>query len=158
MQQELFSIEEVKTEVEEDEEDSIVCIKCDVRQPLYNFQKPRPTITKTTGEIKRTCNSCRSGHKKIIRKLKEENPYPDEDYCCPICSRDVEELSRHGKSKMSTWVLDHCHDTNTFRGWVCSHCNRGLGGFQDDLTIARKAVKYLKRHKESLNDVQITND
>ena len=43
----------------------IVCIKCDVRQPLYNFQKPRPTITKTTGEIKRTCNSCRSGHKKI---------------------------------------------------------------------------------------------
>ena len=154
-QQELFIIEELP---EEYIEEGIICIKCDERQPLYNFQSPRPTMGNSTGEIKRTCKSCHSGHSKIIRKLKEENAYPDKNYCCPICSRDVLELSRHGKSKLSTWVLDHCHDTNTFRGWVCSHCNTGLGGFKDDLTIIKKAVKYLKRHKESLDDAQTTKD
>jgi len=30
-------------------------------------------------------------------------------------------------------VLDHCHDTDTFRGYICKHCNDGLGGFKDDL-------------------------
>ena len=154
-QHELFIIEELP---EEYIEDSIICIKCDVRQPLHNFQNPRPTLNKTTGEIKRTCKSCKSGHMKIIKQLKSENPYPDNDYTCPVCSRDVVELSRHGKSKLSTWVLDHCHDTNTFRGWVCSHCNTGLGGFKDDLTTIKKAVKYLKRHKENLNDEQTSND
>ena len=149
-QQELFIIEELP---EEYIEDSIICIKCDVRQPLYNFHSPL-----ASGEIKRTCKSCKSGHGKVIYNLKNENPYPDKDYRCPICTRNIKELSKNGKSKMSTWVLDHCHDTDTFRGWVCSHCNRGLGGFQDDLTAVKKAVKYLKRHKENLNDEQTSND
>ena len=47
-----------------------------------------------------------------------------------------------------TWVLDHCHDTNTFRGYICQNCNTGLGGFRDDLTIIERAVIYLKKHKE----------
>ncbi len=32
-------------------EEGIICIKCDVRQPLYNFQSPRPTMGNSTGEI-----------------------------------------------------------------------------------------------------------
>ena len=47
---------------------------------------------------------------------------------------------------MQTWVLDHCHDTETFRGWVCSNCNTGLGAFKDDVEKITKAKNYLEDH------------
>ena len=61
-QQELFQI------VEEVCEDGLVCIKCDIRQPLNNFQQM--SYTKTgDAEIKRTCKSCQKGHRQVIAKL-----------------------------------------------------------------------------------------
>ena len=127
----------------------ITCIKCDVEQPVTNF------IVMASGEVKRTCKSCKNGHKNVIKKLRKENAYPDDDYVCPICKRSIEEMSKHGQLRMMNWVLDHCHTTNTFRGWICHHCNTGLGGFKDSLTILENAIIYLRRHKEMLNE---TND
>ena len=89
---------------------------------------------------------------RTLKKLRKENTYPNEDYCCPICNRDATEIGQYGQVKMSKWVLDHCHDTLTFRGWICHHCNTGLGGFKDDLTKVKRAVKYLKKHKEKLDE------
>lgn len=40
---------------------------------------------------------------------------------------------------------DHCHVTNTFRGWLCGKCNRGIGLLGDGLDIVLKAAEYLKR-------------
>ena len=119
--------------------DGVVCIKCGMK----------------AGEIKRTCRSCRKGHKDVLNKLRKENAYPDENYSCGICNRTLQELGKHGQTRLQNWVLDHCHDTNTFRGWVCHKCNTGLGGFSDDLTIIERAVIYLKKHKERINE---TND
>lgn len=124
----------------------ITCIKCDVEQPITNF------IVMTSGEVKRTCKSCKNGHKSVIKKLRRENKYPDEKYKCPICERSIEEMAKHGQLRMKNWVLDHCHKTNTFRGWICHHCNTGLGGFKDSLTILENAIIYLRRHKEMLNE------
>lgn len=124
----------------------LTCIKCDIEQPVTQF------IAMQSGEIKRTCKSCKNGHKAIIKKLRNENEYPNEDYCCPICDRDIAEMSKHGQVRMKNWVLDHCHNTNTFRGWICHHCNTGLGGFSDCLTKLKKAVIYLTKHKEILNE------
>ena len=76
-----------------------------------------------------------------------DNPYPDADYTCPICDRHLDEISEHGQRKMQTWVLDHCHDTETFRGWLCFHCNSGLGQFKDSLDRIKSAVKYLEAHQ-----------
>lgn len=143
MQQELFQI------VEEVCEDGLICIKCDIRQPLNNFQQM--SYTKTgDAEIKRTCKSCQKGHRRVIAKLRKQNAYPDKDYCCPICNRTIEEVNKYNQKLLGTWVLDHCHDTNTFRGYICKHCNDGLGGFRDNLTTIEKAVIYLKKHKESI--------
>ena len=142
-QQELFQI------VEEVCEDGLVCIKCDIRQPLNNFQQM--SYTKTgDAEIKRTCKSCQKGHRQVIAKLRKENIYPDKNYACPICDRKIEEVNKYNQKLLGTWVLDHCHDTNTFRGYICKHCNDGLGGFRDSLTILEKAVIYLKKHKERI--------
>ena len=126
----------------------ITCIKCDIEQPVTQF------IAMKSGEIKRTCKSCKNGHKAIIKKLRKENEYPSEDYCCPVCDRDLEELSKYGQIRMKTWVLDHCHETNTFRGWICHHCNTGLGAFSDETTRLANAMRYLDTHRAKLEKAE----
>jgi hypothetical protein len=41
--------------------------------------------------------------------------------------------------------LDHCHISNTFRGWLCGHCNRALGLLGDDIKGVLNALNYLVR-------------
>lgn len=41
--------------------------------------------------------------------------------------------------------LDHCHETNRFRGWLCSNCNHGLGKLGDNIEGLQRAIEYLKR-------------
>lgn len=41
--------------------------------------------------------------------------------------------------------LDHCHDTNEFRGWLCGKCNTGIGQLGDNINGVRNALAYLER-------------
>ena len=75
-------------------QESYVCIKCKVEQPVTNF------YVVFSGEVKRTCQSCMKGHFTTLKKLRKENPYPSEDYCCPICERDIKEISQYGQVKL----------------------------------------------------------
>jgi hypothetical protein len=86
------------------EQTYVMCIKCDIEQPVEHFSVMQ------SGEIKRTCKSCKSGHKSILKKLRRENIYPDANYVCPICERSIEEMSKYGQLRMKSWVLDHCHE------------------------------------------------
>ena len=109
-------------------------------QPIANYK------VLISGEIKRKCRSCKSGQEKVVQRLRKENLYPPDDYCCPICERDIKEIGKYGQPRLQRWVLDHCHDTNTFRGWLCGNCNTGLGGFKDDSVKVLRAYNYLKGH------------
>ena len=42
------------------------------------------------------------------------------------------------------WNLDHNHKTGTFRGWLCSRCNSGLGWLGDSVSTLKRGVKYLQ--------------
>ena len=42
---------------------------------------------------------------------------------------------------------DHCHGTGQLRGFLCMHCNTGLGHFKDDARLLRRAARYLVRFK-----------
>ena len=125
-------------------EDGLECNNCGVVQPVQNFQHM------LAGEIKRKCRSCARDQSRLIKHLKTLHYYPDKDYTCPICDRAIQEISRKGQKMLKSWVLDHCHDTETFRGWLCFNCNTGLGAFKDDLHKVKKAVEYLEKHEEKL--------
>jgi hypothetical protein len=120
--------------------DAVTCNVCKSIQPTSNFE------IAASGSVRRTCNSCRNGQSKIVAQLKKENLYPDQDYCCPICERNMKKLTKLGQPMYNKWVLDHCHVTNTFRGWLCNSCNAGLGRFQDNLIKLKRAYNYLKGH------------
>ena len=121
-------------------DDGIVCINCNTRQPPDQF------CHMVSGEIKRKCRSCARNQSNLIKELKKQNPYPADDYVCPCCERSIEEIGKHGQARLQNWVLDHCHETETFRGWLCHHCNVGLGAFSDDIKRIRNALVYLERH------------
>ena len=61
--------------------------------------------------------------------LKENAPYGAP---CDCCGRIMKEPN-----------FDHCHETNTFRGWLCKNCNTAIGALGDNLEGLMKAVKYL---------------
>ena len=41
--------------------------------------------------------------------------------------------------------VDHCHDTNIIRGFLCSECNTGIGKLGDNEEGVERALNYLKK-------------
>lgn len=57
---------------------------------------------------------------------------------CAICG------TTESKTKWSdNLFVDHCHDTGLVRGLLCTHCNKGLSGFQDSIKFLKAAIEYL---------------
>lgn len=42
--------------------------------------------------------------------------------------------------------IDHCHDSNTFRGLLCDGCNKAAGFLGDSPERALQLAAYLERH------------
>ena len=126
--------------------DGLECNKCGITQPHANFT----SIIYASGviEYKRICKSCIKGHSAVIKTLKNQNAYPDKDYCCPICNKNEESSAGAGNSKNGAWVVDHDHHTEKFRGWLCHRCNRALGCFEDDIERIERAITYLRKANE----------
>mgnify|MGYP003126282119 CR=1 FL=1 len=123
MQLELFDIEQSI------EEDSILCRHCGVVKPRTSFRLYR----RATGDREcrsTSCKSCQRRHNEVVEKLRLSAPVkPDSCQCC-------------GK-KTDKLVLDHCYETETFRGWICSSCNLAIGSLGDSTSKVQKAMDYL---------------
>src|SRR5210317_547728 len=99
--------------------------------------KPISEFTKADGAHRSTrnrCKSCTKLHSNIRKTLRKENPEPGPGPC-PICSEHTEQ-----------WVLDHNHNTCSFRGYLCKACNAGIGLLADDSTRVERALIYLQTH------------
>ena len=59
---------------------------------------------------------------------------------CAICGK-TEKINGKGLA------ADHCHYSLKVRGLLCHNCNVGLGYFNDDIELLKKAIKYLRKTK-----------
>tara|TARA_R100000808_G_scaffold3342_1_gene11969 strand:- start:4930 stop:5379 length:450 start_codon:yes stop_codon:yes gene_type:complete len=137
----LFSTEEILKV-----EDGKTCTKCNKYLPFSSFQEDAKYIS---GRIKlrRECKECRNHSRYIAKKLREEEGPPPENYVCPICKKNSNSSSTiNGNEYQGVWALDHCHDTETFRGYLCHKCNKGLGHFNDSPEYLNNAIEYLNKH------------
>lgn len=57
---------------------------------------------------------------------------------CEACGKDTTGIYRG-------MVLDHCHKTGNFRGWLCSRCNVALGMLDDDPNKLVGLIRYLEK-------------
>ena len=77
-----------------------------------------------------TCNVCRKHQCAVRVKLRREHGSPP-NVPCPICERPLR------------LFMDHDHDTDQFRGWLCNDCNNGMGKFGDSPVMLQRAIDYL---------------
>lgn len=80
--------------------------------------------------LKKECKECDNKNTKILYKLKKEHGPAAEN--CQLCNKECKT------------TLDHCHNSNKFRGWLCMECNIGLGKLGDNVEKLERAIKYLK--------------
>lgn len=150
---------------------SNVCSKCSVVKPIEEFRirKDSPSNTR-----RKECNDCLKLYaKKDYRKNKEKRnayakerlkKYPEkvrnEKYkrAYGISLDDYNDLLKGQKNKCKICgtknptgthkhlVVDHCHETNKIRGLLCGRCNAGIGFFNDDLKLIKKAIEYLNEN------------
>jgi hypothetical protein len=108
-----------------------ICSYCGKRKNKGSF--PKHSMYKDNLDSR--CRKCVKKHSKIRNKLhKKAPPKPDVCECC-------------GKIPYK-WCLDHDHEDNSFRGWLCEPCNTGIGKLGDNLQAIVNAMNYfLSRSK-----------
>ena len=101
-------------------------------------------------QYRKVCRKCESERSVQQRELRKTAPPIPE--CCDCCGvsfkRPVQKVRLFRKTSVST-RLDHCHDTNIFRGWLCHNCNSGIGLLGDNLEGLNKAVAYLEKFERN---------
>lgn len=115
-----------------------LCRACNQLFLLEDF----PFFSTSTAGRKNTCKSCSRRLNAVRKQLKIQNPPPDAGPC-PIC-----------KIHTTSWILDHCHFDDSFRGYICNSCNLGLGRFNDNVILLYNAIEYLNTNP-NINDYQI---
>jgi hypothetical protein len=135
MQQELFN----DTVFFDEESDTKECSKCKKVLPIGCF-----SWHSGANYLRPECKSCNNELSKVRDNLRRKYGMPKSNYTCPICLEQEEKVKGKGNMKNGAWVIDHCHITDTFRGWLCHKCNRSLGGFNDSVETLQRAISYLK--------------
>lgn len=104
------------------------------------------------------CKECNNKLCKERTILRKKYGQPPEDYVCPICLKNREELDGTGGKANTPWTIDHNHSTElNFRGFLCHNCNRAIGNFNEDQERLFRAIEYLdaaeKREKNIKPDI-----
>lgn len=88
---------------------------------------PYNADTNRFAQLKHYYNLTREEYDRLVIK---------QSYLCAIC-----ESEPRGNTRLH---VDHDHKTNQVRGLLCDDCNNGLGRFEDDIELLRKAIEYLQ--------------
>lgn len=116
--------------------------KCSVCKNIDSALKKN--VKKRIAYDRKNIEAARSRARKSVRKRAGVvNPSSESGFgkLCAICG--IELVGQYRSHNSPTF--DHDHTTGKFRGWLCSKHNRGIGCFNDDISLLRKAVEYLER-------------
>ena len=109
-----------------------VCPQCNTERLLTSYRLyRRATGDRDSRDSK--CKVCSRRNNEVIARLRKEAPMPEG--ICECCSKVTDKL-----------VLDHCHTTEVFRGWLCAPCNLGIGVLGDTIKGVTNAISYLKKN------------
>lgn len=115
------------------------CTHCKISKSIDKYRLCRLYKNMKQGEYVRSeCNDCERLLSKQLSIARKNAPSKPEN--CECCHQ----LTTH-------FVLDHCHKSGNFRGWICRNCNQGIGKLGDNLEGIKNALSYLNRH----NDINI---
>jgi hypothetical protein len=114
---------------------SACCNKCGVIQSVSNTYQYEMISGKK--QIKKTymsnvCKPCKIDLVKIRYNLAKIHSRPVDSKC--MCCGRIDKLH-----------LDHCYNTEKFRGFTCKNCNVGLGHLGDSVEGLERALEYLKK-------------
>ena len=110
-----------------------ICRYCDVEKHVDSF--PRHIAHKDNLDTR--CRVCIRKQAAIRSEILKTAP--DKPCRCECCGHPP---------KDNKFVLDHCHDTEVFRGWLCDKCNLSIGHLGDNIEGLQKAIAYLRKHDE----------
>lgn len=79
---------------------------------------------------------------KDTRYMRKTAPRPKPDNC-EICNSPATNFKKG-------LCYDHDHNTNKFRGWLCSNCNTALGLVGDNKETLKSLIKYLEVNENLL--------
>ena len=122
------------------------------------WEKLDPYKEHPTGQ--KNCKRC--GHRKFVQEFARDRTAPDglQRYCRG-CQVEQWQLAEYGcivpkdarcalcgraggpKNKLG---VDHRHKDGKVRGVLCRACNTGLGQFEDDPALLRRAAEYVEQN------------
>ena len=98
------------------------------------------------------CRVCASKQGKAAKKLRDnlinsgefDKIMAETNDKCPICSIKMTKQFIKGSWNRGA-IVDHDHNTGSFRGIICFKCNKALGMFNDSIEGLQEAINYLKK-------------
>ena len=108
---------------------SKTCIWCNQEKPINAFG----LYNRNSDGRDNRCRECIKHSMQVIETLRFTAP--EKPLVCDCCK----------KPPKKKFVLDHCHVNETFRGWLCDHCNLAIGLLGDNIEGLKKALAYLER-------------
>ena len=114
-------------------------------QECKECHKIFPITAFTTGRLRsdgawfprKMCRQCNTVKEKEIRDVRKNAPPKPER--CARCHKKTEKLE-----------VDHIHGLTTFRGWLCSGCNTGIGKLGDNLEGVLQGAIYLEKDENKI--------
>jgi hypothetical protein len=110
------------------------CPACNQERELIEFHVKSSDKSGMTQYRSKICRACDRRNKVIIKALRQQHPPRPLGSPCDLCGCTCRKV-----------VLDHCHESQAYRGEICQPCNIALGLLGDTEEGVLKAYRYLQK-------------